>query len=318
MKLGSVEGGDMQRKAGQLSLADGLVKGANNFLSEADALIDWTEIEQQLEGIYGSATGRPSYPLLTLFKAMLLQQWYGLSDPRTEEAISDSISFRRFVGLSLSDSVPDHSTLSRFRAHLGNRLIKLLEAFNRQLDQRGLIIRQGTLIDASFVQSSSRQKRVDPEAGRYGRQQQDSISGYKMHMAVDQVSGLVRKVIVTGANINDSTPADELILGDESAVYADRAYDKHERRKALQQRGVFAGLMHRSSKYHDLSPKQKAFNRMITPVRAAVERTFGILKVHYRLRRTRYIGLVRTAVQINLAVMAMNIKRALVLESGVR
>jgi IS5 family transposase len=249
---------------------------------------------------------------------MLLQQWYGLSDPRTEEAISDSISFRRFVGLSLSDSVPDHSTLSRFRAHLGNRLIKLLEAFNRQLDQRGLIIRQGTLIDASFVQSSSRQKRVDPEAGRYGRQQQDSISGYKMHMAVDQVSGLVRKVIVTGANINDSTPADELILGDESAVYADRAYDKHERRKALQQRGVFAGLMHRSSKYHDLSPKQKAFNRMITPVRAAVERTFGILKVHYRLRRTRYIGLVRTAVQINLAVMAMNIKRALVLESVAR
>ena len=139
-----------------------------------------------------------------------------------------------------------------------------------------------------------------------------------MHMAVDQGSGLVRKVIVTGANINDSTPADELILGDEAAVYADRAYDKHERRKTLQQRGVFAGLMHRSNKYHDLSRKQKAFNRMITPVRAAVERTFGILKQHYRLRRTRYIGLVRTAVQINLAVMAMNIKRALVLQSASR
>src|SRR5262245_32256696 len=112
----------MQRKAGQLSLADGLVRGANNFLAEADALIDWREIEQQLEGIYNASTGRPSYPLLTLFKAMLLQQWYGLSDPRTEEAMNDSISFRRFVGLSLSDSVPDHSTLSRFRAQLGNRL----------------------------------------------------------------------------------------------------------------------------------------------------------------------------------------------------
>jgi transposase, IS5 family len=134
----------------------------------------------------------------------------------------------------------------------------------------------------------------------------------------DQFSGLVRKVIVTGANINDSTPADKLILGDESAVYADRAYDKHERREALEHRGVFAGLMHRSSKYYDLSPSQKAFNRVIRPLRASVERTFGILKMHYRLRRTRYIGLVRTAVQINLAVMAMNIKRALVLESGAR
>jgi|KBSMisStaDraftv2_1062788.scaffolds.fasta_scaffold351450_2 IS5 family transposase len=308
----------MQRKAGQLSLADGLVKGAKNFLGEADALIDWSEIEQQLEGIYGASTGRPSYPLLTLFKAMLIQQWYGLSDPRAEEAITDSISFRRFVGLSLADPVPDHSTLSRFRTQLGNRFEKLQEAFNRQLDRRGLILRQGTLIDASFVQSSSRQGRVDPEAGRYGRQQEDHVSGYKMHTAVDQCSGLVRKVIVTSANINDTTPADGLILGDEAAVYADRAYDTHERRKNLEQRGVFAGLMHRSSKYHDLSPEQQAFNLQIRPVRAAVERTFGILKMHYRLRRSRYIGLIRTAVQIHLAIMAMNIKRALVLESGGR
>jgi transposase, IS5 family len=308
----------MQKQAGQLSLADGLVRGANNFLGEADAIIDWREIEQQLAGIYSATTGRPSYPLLTLFKAMLLQQWYGLSDPRTEEAISDSISFRRFVGLSLSDPVPDHSTLSRFRAQLGNRFTQLQEAFNRQLDRRGLIIRKGTLIDASFVQSASGQKRVDPEAGRYGRQQDDAISGYKMHTAVDQFSGIVRKVIVTSANINDSTPADELILGDEAAVYADRAYDKHERRQRLQQRGVFDGLMHRSNKYYGLSQSQKAFNRKIARLRAPVERTFGILKLHYRLCRSRYIGLVSTAVQINLAIIAMNIKRALVLEAEAR
>jgi len=308
----------MQRKTGQLSFADGLVTGAKNFLGDADTLIDWSEIEHALEGIYSATTGRPAYPVLTLFKAMLLQQWYGLSDPRTEEAITDSISFRRFVGLSLSDPVPDHSTLSRFRAQLGDRFERLQEAFNRQLDRRGLIIRKGTLIDASFVQSSTSQRRVDPEAGRYGSQPVDSVSGYKMHTAVDQFSGIVRKVIVTGANINDSTPADELILGDEEAVYADRAYDKQERRRTLEKRGVFAGLMHRSNKYHELSPTQKAFNRMISPLRAPVERTFGILKMNYRLRRTRYIGLVRTSVQINLAIIAMNIKRALVLESAAR
>src|SRR5215467_15042093 len=217
--------GQMQRQQGQLSLADGLVKGAKNFLTEAEVLIDWSRIEHQLEGIYSASTGRPSYPLLTLFKAMLLQQWYGLSDPRTEEALNDSISFRRFVGLSLSDTVPDHSTLSRFRAQLGNRLESLLEAFNAQLDLRGLIVRQGTLIDASFIQSSSRKSRVDSEAGSYGGQKEGHNSGYKMHASVDQFSGLVRKVIVTSANINDTTPADQLILGDEAAVYADKAYD---------------------------------------------------------------------------------------------
>ena len=75
----------MQKKVGQLSLADELVRGANSFLGEAEALIDWSEIEQQLEGIYSATTGRPSYPLLTLFKAMLLQQWYGMSDPRPKK-----------------------------------------------------------------------------------------------------------------------------------------------------------------------------------------------------------------------------------------
>src|SRR5262245_63278157 len=240
----------MQRQQGQLSLADGLVKGARNFLSDVDELIDWRRIEKQLEGIYSSASGRPSYALVTLFKAMLVQQWYGLSDPRTEEAISDSISFRRFVGLSLSDTVPDHSTLSRFRAQLGNRDERRLETLNAQLDRRGVIVRQGTLIDASFVQSNSKKSRVDPEAGSYGGQNEGDVSGYKMHAAVDQFSGLVRKRIVTGANINDTTPADNLILGDEAAVYADKAYDKKERRDAVQKRGAFAGLMHRPNKHH--------------------------------------------------------------------
>lgn len=308
----------MQRKQGQLSLADGLVKGAKNFLADAENLIDWSDIEKQLEGIYSAETGRPSYPLLTLFKAMLLQQWYGLSDPRTEEAIGDSIGFRRFVGLSLSDGVPDHSTLSRFRAQLGKRYASLMEAFNTQLDARGLIIRKGTLIDASFVQSSSRKRQVDGEAGSYGGQSQGNVSGYKMHAAVDQFSGLVRKVIVTSANINDTTMADDLIMGDEMAVYADKAYDKQERRKILNKRGVFAGLMHRSNKHHSLRATQKAFNQKMTRLRAPVERTFGILKLHYRLRRTRYIGLIRTSVQITLACIAMNIKRALVLESSAR
>lgn len=303
----------MQKPVGQMSFADGLVNGATNFLSEVDAVVDWASLERELSGIYSSGTGRPSYPLLALFKTLLVQQWYGLSDPGMEEALCDRVSFRRFVGLSLSDAVPDHSTISRFRSRLGTRYEALLSSLNRQFETQGWIVKQGTMLDASFVRSSSPKKTVDPEAGPYGRHKEENACGYKMHTGVDQGSGLVRRVIVTAANVNDTTPADDLVMGDEGAVYADKAYDKRARRTALTKRGIFAGIMHRPNQYHPLKPAQVAFNKRMVKLRAPVERTFATLKNYYRLRRTRYIGLTRTAVQIALACMAMNLKRVLVL-----
>lgn len=155
----------MQKQRGQLSFADGLVSGAVNFLSEVDEVLDFRLLEKELSGIYGSRTGRPSYPLVLLFKTLLLQQGYNLSDPGMEEALTDRISFRRFVGLSLSDAVPDHSTISRFRFQLGDRYEVLLSSLNAQFESQGFIIKQGTMLDASFVRSSSPKKAVDPEAG---------------------------------------------------------------------------------------------------------------------------------------------------------
>jgi IS5 family transposase len=303
----------MQKKMGQLSFADDLVNGATNFLSDVSAVVTWDSLEQELSGIYSSGTGRPSYPLLMLFKILLLQQWYSLSDPGMEEALSDRISFRRFVGLSLSDPIPDHSTISRYRSQLGDRYERLLGSLDGQFNARGFMVKQGTMLDADFVRASSPKKTVDPEAGTYGSRKGDNVCGYKLHAAVDRKSGLVRRVIVTPANINDTTPATAAVMGDERAVYADKAYDKRARRKALEDRGVFAGLMHRPNPGYPLTPAQTAFNKRMSKLRAPVEHVFGILKNHYRLRRTRYTGLLRTAVQITLACMAMNIKRVLVL-----
>ncbi len=303
----------MQKRLGQLSLADELVTGAANFLSEVDEVLDFSLLEDELSGIYGSKTGRPSYPLVLLFKTLLLQQWYGLSDPGIEEALTDRISFRRFVGLSLSDEVPDHTTISRFRAKLGDRFQQVLLSMNRQFESQGIVIKEGTMLDASFVRSSSKKKSVDPEAGTYGLRKKDNVYGYKMHAGVDRKSGLVRRLIVTTANTNDTTPADELVVGDESAVYADKAYDKRARRQALEERGIECGIMHRPNPGYPLTRKQINFNKRMSKLRAPVEHVFGILKLHYGLRKTRYLGLTRAAVQITLAVMAMNIKRALVL-----
>jgi IS5 family transposase len=305
----------MQKQAGQMGFSDSFIIERLSFLSDVDKLIDWRPFEKELSDIYNASVGRPSYPALTLFKTLLLQQWYGLSDPGMEEALSDRISFRRFAGLSLQDEVPDHSTISRFRSHLKTRYDALMSLLNSQLESAGFVIKKGTMLDASFVSAASAKKSVDPEAGQYGRGGKDKerVSGYKMHAGVDSGSGLVRRVIITPANINDTTPADDLIEGDEKAVYADKAYDKNERRKGLEKRGVFAGIMHRPGPGRPLTEEQTAFNKRISKLRAPVERVFAVLKLHYRMRRTRYLGIARTAVQITLACMAMNIKRALVL-----
>lgn len=299
--------------SGQLELVDGLVAERPSFLRDVDALVDWAPVVSALSGIYGSGTGRPSYPLLTLLKALLLQQWYGLSDYELEAALADRISFRRFAGLGLGDEVPDHSTICRFRARAAERFEAVMAALEAQFEEKGLLVKRGTLLDASFVKSSSGKRRVDPEAGRYGLNKESGVSGYKAHVGVDQGSGLVRRVAVTPANVNDTVAADELIAGDEAAVYADKAYDTRARRERLEARGVFAGLMHRPCGARKLTGEQTAFNKAVGKTRCAVERVFAVLKLHYRMRRTRYRGLTRTAAQIRLAIIAMNLKRAAVL-----
>lgn len=301
-----------KRQSEQLGLADGLVSVRPSFLSEVDVLIDWSPVEQALTGIYDSPKGRPSYPLLSMFKILLLQQWYGLSDAGMEEALADRISFRQFVGLGLADAVPDHTTICRFRAQTQGRMEPVMDELNRQFERRGLLVKQGTLLDASFVKASSAKRKVDPEAGRFGQNKEGKVSGYKAHVGVDQDSGIVRRVVVTPANVNDTVVADALIPGDEAAVYADKAYDSRKRRRRLEEEGKFAGLMHRPNR-QALTEEQTTFNKAVGKVRAAVERVFAVLKQHYHLRRTRYRGLARTTTQIYLAIMAMNLKRALVL-----
>src|ERR671919_2160094 len=222
----------MRRELGQLSLADGLVEGGagrNRQLDKIASLVDWAGFERLLGAIYAAPVGRPSYGPLVLLRCLLLQQWYRLSDPGLEEALSDRLSFRRFVGLALADPVPDHSTLSRFRSELVRRGLAepLLAELNRQLDQRGLIVKTGTLIDASLVAADGRrprqgeplEDRSDPDA-TWNAMPEKPLFGYKAHVAVDQSSGLVRQAILTPANVSDKTPFLDLVQGDERAVGA--------------------------------------------------------------------------------------------------
>jgi IS5 family transposase len=315
----------MRRELGQLSLADGLVEGAagrNRQLDKIAALVDWARFEQLLGEVYAAPVGRPSYGPVVLMRCLLLQQWYGLSDPGLEEALSDRLSFRRFVGLALADPVPDHSTLSRFRSELTRRGLDapLLAELNRQLDARGLMVKTGTLIDASLVAADSRRPRKgEPLEGRSDRDAtwnampEKPLFGYKAHVAVDRGSGLVRQAVLTPANVSDKMRFLDLVQGDERAVYADRGYDGWWYRAELARRGIGDGIMAASYRQRPLDAAGHARNRAIGRVRAPVERIFATMKRWYGYGRVRYRSLARNTLQLQLLAMAMNLRRAVAL-----
>jgi transposase, IS5 family len=311
----------------QFTLAEALVGrklGSNETLERLAKLVKWYRFEKLLARLHSAPTGRPAYPPLVMFKGLLLAQWYGLSDQGLEEALNDRLSFRRFAGLGLEGDTPDHTTLCRFRNDLAAAGLseKLFEEMNRQLERLGLVLKRGTLIDATLVQAATRppgfdseEEPLDPDAGfvrRAGRS--GSTYGFKAHVGVDQDSLLVREALLTAANVNDTVVADALIAGDERAVYADAAYDTHDRRAALRARGIKDRIMHRPNKHHpELPLRQRRRNRMIAAIRARVETIFAILKRHYGYVRVRYRGLVKNQSHLHLLCIALNLRRAAVL-----
>jgi transposase, IS5 family len=320
---------------GQMSFADRMAarrSGLNAELGRIDQLMDWEPIVAQLESIYAGPAGRPSYPLLVLFKSLLLQQWHQLSDRALEAALADRLSFMRFVGLTLADQVPDHSTLSRFRSRLAELGVgqQLLHEVNRQLEAHSLMVKQGTLIDASLVAANVNPPRgakgkvapgdgslAEPEA-QWTRRGRQSYFGYKLHVAADQGSDLIRKGVLTGAKINDSEKGDELICGDEQAVYADKGYDSDARRQLLARHGIADGIMRRAAwgTASDPDPELSARNRRLAPIRAPVERIIAVLKRRYGLWRARYRSLRRNQIHLSVACICANLRRARLLLTG--
>lgn len=303
--------------------------GRNQRLELIAARLDWSGVEAALAELRAGRRGAPPYPALMMFKALLLQQWYGLSDPGLEEALCDRMSFRRFVGLSADQGAPDHATLWRFRQALGQAGLDgtIFEAVSAQLLDQGVEVRRGTLIDATLVAAQSRPpappapETLEPGASRligaarepdadWTRRGHSRHFGYKLHVAVDRRSGLIRRALLTPASVNDTTPADDLLLGDEAEVWADKAYDSHARRARLKALGITNRICRRGNKHHAPSPWSQKRNRAIAQVRGRVETAFAVLKRHYGRGRARYLTLVRNQTDLLMACLAANLRKA--------
>ncbi len=311
-----------EKRIGEGGFAEAFVAagvGSNRRLERIEGLFEWARFERLLKPLR-SELGRKGYPALALFKGLLLQQWYGLSDPGLEEALLDRLSFRRFCGFSLDDGTPDETTFVRFRAALAERDLaeQLFGEVNRQLEGLGLVVKAGTLIDASLIEASvsrppgtaGETSPLDPDAN-WTRRGRRGYFGYKVHLAIDQGSDLVRAAILTPAKTAESEVADGLIQGDERAVYADKAYEHKQRRRRLKAAGIKDRIMHRSHKHQAALPHwQQRRNRLIAPIRANVERLFGLIKRSYGYRRVRYRGIERNQSHLLLLCIAVNLRRA--------
>ncbi len=315
----------VDRVVGQLSLADGLVASSDTIFDAVAATVGWGPIRKLLGARSGEGPGGESYPAEALLRAHVLGVWHGLSDAALEAQLRDRLSFRRFAGFSLSDRTPDHSTLWRFRRELeADGLIdRLLEELNRQLEAKGLIVKRGTLVDASFLAARARPP-VKPRAGhqgpprpsadkdaRWGKKGATSVFGYKLHIGVDQDHTLIRRVVVTDASVTDTQAADLLICGDEKAVYGDAAYSSHARHDRLKAAGIKDRMMQRPNKHHPALPaRQRRRNKLIAKVRYAVERPFAVFKEPYDMRRLRGHSLAANRTSCVLAACAYNLRRA--------
>jgi len=316
------------KKFDQLSLADGLV--AAPMVSKLDAIaaaIDLGEAERVLAGIYAAPEGRPSFPPVMLLKCLLLQQWYQLSDPGLEEALADRLSFRRFVGLGLADKVPDHSTFCRFRKELERRGLaaELFEAVTGRLEAKGLVVRQGTLIDATLVEAavkkpdgrSGGRSETDPDADWTMRGKKKHF-GYKGHVAVDEGSGIIRKFEFSDAKTAEVQMLAPLVCGDEAMVYADKGYHSRANHDFLAERGIGDGIMIKQAWGAARDNRRDAAlaerNRQLGKVRSAVERVFGVMKRVYGYRRVRYVGLAANRLPFALLCMAYNMRKAVALQ----
>lgn len=294
----------------QLRLGDGEARGSGS-LGELDALIDWTEVDRHLAPIYAAAKGEQAWPPLPLFKALLLSVWYDLSDVKLAEALDDRGSFRRFCGFAAHEPTPERTAFVRFRRELVARALDrtLFEAVTGQLEAKGVMVRTGTLVDATVIASAS--IKCDGEARWVGHRRRSPVHGYKAHVATDQGAGLVRSVEVTTANVHDGTMLEAVLPPDPGEVYADSAYAAGRFTAAIAARGGMARVVQTHTwGGPDALTRLHAWNAGVRAVRCRVEKVFGTCKRSYGLRRMRWLGLAKAGLQVRLTAVAYNLRRS--------
>jgi IS5 family transposase len=279
------------------------------FLAEMERVVPWAKLIAVIEPAYPTSgrVGRQPMGVPKMLRMYLLQQWYGLADEALEDAIYDSQALRDFVGIDLSrESVPDATTLLKFRRLLeaGELTKAMFEEINAHLQQQGLLMRAGTIVDATIIAAPSSTKNSsgerDPEMHQAKKGNQWHF-GMKAHIGVDAESGVVHSLVTTAANVNDVTQAGALLHGEEADAFGDAGYRGVAKREEAQ--GPQWHIAMQPGKRKLLS--DSALGQMIEKVekikasiRAKVEHPFHVVKNLFRHKKARYKGLAKNHAQL--------------------
>jgi transposase, IS5 family len=300
------------------------------FLAEMDRVVPWARLLALIEPHYpkvGAKGGRPPKPLATMLRIHFMQQWFALSDPAMEEALHDMPVMRAFAGLDAGvDAIPDETTILNFR-HLieGHGLAEAMFAeVNGLLAEKGLLLRQGTLVDATLIAAPSstknREGKRDPEMSQTKKGNQWYF-GMKAHIGVDADSGLVHTVVGTTAKVSDMAMFDACLHGDEERVAADRGYDYPRLRETLAERCVADYIGIKTKPGRPLSAWAEHMNHVIASIRAKCEHPFRVVKRQFGFMKVRYRGLAKNTAQLTTLFTLSNLwmaRRVLLATGGVR
>ena len=292
------------------------------FLSQIDRIIPWGEWVKIIKPCYYKGErGNKPYDLELMLRLYVLENLYTLSDEGTVAEAVDSRAFSEFCGVESSNQVPNGDTLGRFRNLLlcNGLQEKLFAQVVELLQERGLLLKKGTIVDSTLISAPSstknREKQRDPEA-HSTKKGSTWYFGYKAHIGVDKDSGLVHTVKVTSANVHDVTMVPELLTGEETVVYGDSGYlgaEKREDALRLNQQGkrIRYKVNRRPSQSKRTSTRSQAQikrrEREKSSIRAKVEHVFGVVKVQLRYRKTRYRGLRKQIAKMNIMCALANL-----------
>jgi IS5 family transposase len=275
------------------------------FLQEMDKVIPWKDLIGIIEELYPKAgNGRQPMPLEMMLRIYFMQQWYALSDPAMEDALYDIESMRRFAGIDIAaDAVPDETTILHFRHLLEKHELtrKIFEKTQRYLTEKGLLLREGTIVDATIINAPSSTKNRDNSRDKEMKQTKKGNQWYfgmKAHVGTDSNTGLAHSVVVTDAGVHDSQVMDELLHGEEAAVYGDRAYTSEKKRKEYEAKGIKWCVNRKACRHYQLTPEDVEYNHRQSRVRAIGEHAFLVVKHLWHYIKVRYKGLYKNAAQV--------------------
>ena len=270
------------------------------FLAEMERVVPWKELYSLIEPFYPKAgKGRPPVGLERMLRIHFLQSWFNLSDPGAEEALYDMESLRRFVGIDLgNEPVPDETTICKFRHLLETHDLgeRIFQEVNAHLEEKGLRLSEGTIMDATIINAPSstknQDKKRDPDMHSTKKGNQYYF-GMKIHVGVDRESRTVHSLVTTPANVHDSKMVEDILHGEENAVFGDSAYMGKTEEIAKKAPGALDLTQTRGTKNRKLTEEEKETNRLLSKTRSRGEHIFLIAKRIFGFSKVRYKGLAK-------------------------